>query len=64
LAADEIRDLLAGWSGRVVVGVTGPLGVGKSTCARRLVDEPNGVLIAVREAGCDRTLRIDEETLL
>ena len=62
LAADEIRDLLAGWSGRVVVGVTGPLSVGKSTCARRLVDESNGVLIAATEAGCDRTLRIDEET--
>jgi pantothenate kinase len=40
-AADEIRDLLAGGSGRVVVGVTGPPGVGKSTFARQLVDEFN-----------------------
>ncbi|BBZ53067.1 nucleoside/nucleotide kinase family protein [Mycolicibacterium phocaicum] len=38
---DDVARLLEERSGRVIVGLTGPPGVGKSTAAERLVDEFN-----------------------
>ena len=41
LAAAEIRQLLDERSGRVIIGITGPPGTGKSTFAQRLADDFN-----------------------
>ena len=54
LAGAEIRQLLDERSGRVIIGITGPPGTGKSTFAERLADDFNA-----GRAGCASYLPMD-----